>query len=253
MEKVLKEIKDLREIIDEKITTPNARLRNLKNAKKQRAKIDIEDLIKKLNILVAQYSVFILATGKQHDKFAELANEFGCFSVSGDELYDKVVESIPKHALQTGSMGPIITEQINIELERMSTDMGVLALPTVFYKTKYKGNIKKEGALKEKVAQAINDQVGSELIGYYAISKVKNQIIENNETINVVPIVIHTEDEKLILDFMKDFGRITQKIFLVTTGAKNFDEKTKELEIDSLRSVKRDNVEKTLGKIKELL
>ena len=68
------------------------------------------------------------------------------------------------------------------------------------------------------IRTAINEQVGSEIVGVNAVYSIVDKAIAKKHVAPVTPIILNTSDEKFALDLQTNLNRLKLKTFLVVAG-----------------------------------
>ena len=66
--------------------------------------------------------------------------------------------------------------------------------------------------------QAVNDQIGSEVVGLDAISSIVEKALEKKHSGSITPVLLNTSDEVFALDLQKNLTRLKTKTFVVVAG-----------------------------------
>lgn len=231
----------------------NPYLKRNKKGQITRAKEDLKELEIQYRSEVKNRAVFILVTGSQYENFSKMAEEeFGCFSINAEEFYKDIVEKIPSRLYTNYISSPSLFDHIASNFENRAIDIGIVGYTALIFESKYKKLLKNKEDALELVKQAFNDKVGSEVVGLDAIDKITPKAIKEQFIGKTVPIVLYSKDESLIKTLSKDLKRISNNVFIISAGSKI----TKEIKDNSLIAIKtvdKENLEKSLLKIKENL
>jgi hypothetical protein len=231
---ILKEIETNRSYAEMDVTMSNeATFRNrlgLKNAAMEtirRLKVNYKDELTKS-------TSFIVVTGPGRDQFAQLASSetFGCFVVDSDEFYKDLSARISPPSIK-----PSLFERENIRnlfnvaqnvLRDKAIELGVESYPPLFFNEKYNLGVNTVEEFLPIIKAAINDQVGSEMVGVSAIHSIVDGAIKRGHAAVVTPVILNTADEKFALDLEKNLKKhvlpdgtyrgMTENVFLVIAG-----------------------------------
>lgn len=180
------------------------------------------------NELMASTS-FIIVTGSARNAFSELASseKFECFSVDSEELYRDLVSSVDPQLFGRENAKGLFNIIDNV-LRDKAVDLGIRSYPTLSFSDKYNSAVNNAEDLVSLVKTAINDQVGSEIVGLNSVYSIVDEAIKRNHSATVTPVILNTSDEKFALDLQKNLKRrrhsdgtysgLTDKVFLVVSG-----------------------------------
>jgi hypothetical protein len=231
----------------------NPHLRRAVLGNKKRAKDDLINLFEEARNVVRENCTFILVTGSQDKKFADIASEeYSCFTQVGEEFYEKLMSDINPRIYSNQISGPALFDLVGAAFEDMALSMGINSYPPLLFEQQFKKVLKDKKDATEVVTRAFNKKVGAEVVGYYSINSATSKVIDTNFEGSVVPIVLYSKDIELIKEFASNFRKITKNVFVVSTGSK-IDEDIKTHSIAYIKSVTTEVVEKTLKTIREAL
>ena len=188
---------------------------------KKRAQQNLEDLFLDYRNHVTSNSVFILPKGKQSDKFVELATEeFSCFDISGDELYNIIADGVDKRYYDNQVSSPALFDIFMGVFNDICNTIGIVGYPVVLFDSKYSRRLTSREDLVNLIKEAFNGTVGSELAGIYAVDKVARKAIEKGYSGTTIPIVIHTEDKALSDSLAVSLKKLSPNVFQVPATKK---------------------------------
>lgn len=231
------------------VNSRRMRLGNIMQAKEQ-----LRSLSQEYRKALISRATFIVVTGGQASKFAELAEaEFSCFSVNADDFYNEVTSKVPVQLYQNVSSSQNLFEHIASAIEDRARVLDIESYPALIFESKFKKNLKNKEEMLQLAKVAINDKIGAEIVGLDALNKVTQRVIDSDLSGKTIPIVLFTEDTSIVEDLAKGLKRsLSRNTFIISTGSK-VDEKIKNISLSSLKSVSSESVEKSLVKIKENL
>lgn len=257
MQEIIKEIaKDKELVASEKalqeVTNPHVRRTRMGHITK--AKENLKELFLQYRQALQDSAVFILVTGPECEKFAERSSseDFSCFAQDGDEFYKELTEGIPAVLYQGKQASRGLFDHFNSQFEARASHIGIVGFNAMLFESKYKKVMNNKADLVSTFKQAFNDKVGSEAVALDVVDKVANRAYDNNFDGKVAPIVVFSKDEDLIKDFSRNFKKVSNNVFIISTG-KRINKELKQNSICSLKEVDDDGIEKSLLKIKENL
>ena len=165
-------------------------------------------------------AIFIVVTGDKKDSFVSVATEkFKCFSANPNELYEDLANSIPEALYKGKESLTGIFDILGRYLEDKATDLNLAEYNQLIFKSKYQMALKDKADLVSLIRTAINEQIGSEIVGIQAIASLTNTAIDKGHGLKVIPVVLPVEDELLALSLESSLKRLrTRGVHLVTAG-----------------------------------
>lgn len=215
---ILSEINSLKPFVNEDVDSGPIETMTARRGRKRQAEDNLKRLREQYIQDLLRSSVFILVTGAARDEFAAVANEkFGCFSANPEGFYNELAARFPEGLL--GREAPAsLFDILGRHLEDVANDMGVLGYPQMIFKAHYDRPVTSKTELVQLIKAAINEQVGGELAGVYAVRSIADKAIELNHDAPITPIVLATDDEKLVTDLSDALTRLTPRVFVATAG-----------------------------------
>jgi hypothetical protein len=210
----------------------------------------------RLRLLFPQYAVelvkattFILVLGEHSDKFASVAKaEADCFVYDLEKYYDAIVDKINPINYVGQTYSPTTVQLLNNTLMEIGMDLDMVAsIPAVVYSSKHAQLIRNRTHFKEIVKQVVNEYIGGDFAGLYAVRQITQEAIDADFSGNFFPMVVYSPDMSLI-SAANDFAKIGKYIFTVFAG-KEADQKSKEF-FDSVPNPDKMSVIASLKKIR---
>jgi hypothetical protein len=164
-------------------------------------------------------SVFIIVTGQNRQAFCDMASNesFECFSVDSEALYRDLVSRVDNRLFGHEKIHNFFNILSNC-LEDKALELDLQSYNSLAFRTEYSSIINTPEDLVGVLKRAINDQVGSELVGINAIHSIVDKAIERKHAAAITPVVLNCPDETLALVLNKDLKRLTSRVFLVSAG-----------------------------------
>jgi hypothetical protein len=195
-------------------------------------------------------TAFIVVTGDGRDSFGQLASgdNFGCFLADPEEFYKDLASRINPTLFGREGVRQLFNIAGNI-LEDKALELDINSYPMLMFNEKYNSAVNSVEDFVPLIRNAVNDQVGSEIVGINAIHSIVDKAIGKNHSASVTPVVLNTADEKFALDLQNNLKRLTGKVFLVVAGkaSKNL-YKTKEVVL--VKTVSEESVGEALATIR---
>lgn len=165
-----------------------------------------------------QTSTFILVSGEGKDSFASIAaSDFNCFSADPEALYKVLADKIDPQLYLNRSTADAL-DVATRHLEDLASDLGIVEFSMIQWKQAYARILTSKEDLVALIKQAINEQVGSELVGIYTVKSLVDTAIAANHSSQVTPIVLPTNDDGLIAELKGGLEAFGTKSFAITAG-----------------------------------
>lgn len=252
LSRVLEEIKNVKPLAEEDISSGPRETYAGREGRKRNAIDRMKTLKERYIEELRLSSVFIFVVGSYKDQFSELAaKEFNCFSADPEELYKDLANRLPAELYDNKTPTANLFDIMSRHLEDKANEMQVLGYPLITMKQEYFRAINGKEDFVNLIKEAINDQVGSEMAGLCIIRSLADKAIDTGHGSKITPIVLATDDEKLVLDLNSSLGRIGARSFLVAAGKGAKSLKTVEGTFMIKESTK-ENVENVLTTINKL-
>jgi len=243
---ILDQIKEQKTIAQQDLDIVSPRVLPYKKGQVDSAKAKLEQLHIDYKNELLKNSVFILVTGDKSESFAKIAEDsFKCFSVDGQSFYREILEQVNPHLYKGKQVNASVFEAIGNVLETKMKNLDIMSYNQLMFDSKYSRVVKDEMEMLEVVKDSINDIIGSEVIGVDALEKVTLKAIDKNYKSKIVPILLHTEDEKLVKTLSEGLKKINPKVVSVVAG----ETKTNVSSKIALDDVNKKKVEETLKTI----
>jgi hypothetical protein len=164
-------------------------------------------------------SAFIMVNGDERDAFADIATrDFGCFTADPEALYKDLASRIPPELYLNRSSSSDAFDVLSRHLEDIANDLGIQSYPFLLWKQDYARSLTSEQELVALIKQAVNEQVGSELVGIYSVNKILDDAIAAKHSDDITPIILPTNDVSLITDLKTNLARLGTNSFIITAG-----------------------------------
>ena len=231
------------------VNARRVRLGNIMQAKEQ-----LRLLAQEYRKALISRAAFAIVTGSQAEAFAKVAEtDFNCFSVNVEDFYAEVTANVPPVLYQGVTSSQNLFEHIAHAIEDKARELSIESYPALIFESKFKKMINNKEEMLQLAKEAINDKVGSEIVGLDALHKITQKVIDSELSGKIIPVVLITEDASVVEELSKGMKRsLSRNTFIISTGTK-VDKKLKEMSLDVVKSVDSDSVEKTLLKMKQNL
>ena len=233
------------------INNPNVVRQKLGHIK--RAKEDLKQLFYDYRKEVQNRAAFIIVTGDKAEGFVKTTEKgFGCYGVDAEILFKEIGKQIPTPIYLNKSSSPALFDYFAAKFGDRALDIDIIGHPHLGFESKYNKVLKSEEDMVNLMKKAFNEKVGAEVIGLDAIDRVAERAVNDGYAGKTVPIVLHTQDEELIIELSKTLKKLTGNIFIVSAG-KVASKKIQNAFIAQIKSVNKKSVETVLKTIKENL
>lgn len=192
--------------------------------------------------------IFIVVTGKDRDAFCAEVPQFGCFAADADQLYRDLISSI-NPTLFGKERTQYLFGSVADALYEKAIVLGITSYNHLQFNQNYSAYVNSAEELLPIIRAAVNQQVGSELVGIYTLHNILDQAIAAKHDNPVTPIVLNVPDETFALQLLRDLPRLNSKVFAVAAGkasrafltegavaVKNVSKDSVESALDSIRS-----------------
>lgn len=251
LETIIKEMKTLQPFAAEDTEVGPPETMNGRRGRKNQAIQRLSDLRREYSENLLQSAVFIIVAGGKRQEFSDIATgeKFGLYSSDPESFYQDLANRVPQ-VLYTKNASPSnLFDILGRHLEDKMRELGIESYNQLIFKEKYISAVGTAEEFAQVVKAAVNEQIGSEIVGIQAANSIVEKALENNHAAKTTPIILSTGDNNLALLLASDLGRITQRVFVVNAG-----KSTKELraveEALNLKEVSEDSVMATLDTIK---
>lgn len=166
-----------------------------------------------------QSAVFIVVTGSLKSDFVTMATEgFKCFSADSEAFYNDLASRVSP-ALYEGKEGiSNIFDVLGRYLEDKAIELDLSSYPQLIFKQQYRRVISNKEEFTALVKQAVNDQVGTEIVGIQAVNSLVGPAIDKGHADKITPIILSTNDELFANQLLTNLPRLTSRVFLVVAG-----------------------------------
>lgn len=249
LQQLVEKIKANKVLADEDVETGAPETLNARRGRQRQA-------VEQLKLLRTQYAqelmrsvVFILAVGSDSKELADaLEKDYGVLKADPELFYTELASRVNPQLYKGRESTSSMFDTLSSHLEDVALKLGIVGYPQLIFKASYRRMLNDENDFRELVKLAINDQVGSEIVGIQAVQAVTDTAIEKGHADRVTPIVLSLDDPNLAVSLLDTLRRLTPNVAMVTVGKapKGF----KERSINTLKNVNQENVEYTLNLIK---
>jgi len=219
LSKTLEEIKVQKPLAEEDISQGPRETYQGREGRKRNAINRLKDLKEQYIDELRTSAVFILVAGSAKDQFAETAKaEFKCFTSDPEGFYKDLANRLPVTLYNQKTPPSNLFDIMGRHLEDKATEMKIEGYPLMVFKAKYQRHCEGKEDFVQLIKEAINDQVGSEIVGLHVVRTLADEAIAAEHGGKLTPIVLTTSDEKFALDLKGNLGRIGSRAFLVAAG-----------------------------------
>ncbi len=258
LESVLKEINVHKPHANENVEEGPVETLNGRRGRKHQALEQLIVLKRQYRLDLLRSAVFIIVAGSQRKEFETVATgePFKLFSADPEYFYNDLSNRVPP-VLYLGKEGEQnLFDVLGRHLEDKMMELDANQYNQLVFKAKYLKPVKSQEEFKAIVKEAINDQIGSEIVGIQAVTSILDDAINRNHVGKTTSVVLSVNDEKLTQDLLKDLGTRGNKVLLVLAGKapKNLVSYTSEtVGVLKVKDVTEESVKTTLDQIKSLI
>jgi hypothetical protein len=220
LESILKDIHSYQPFANENVEDGPMETLNGRRGRKNQA-------IEQLRVLKAQYrtellksAVWIVVTGSESKEFETIATgeAFKLFASNPEQFYSDLANRVaPTLYLQKEGVSNLF-DVLGRHLEDKMGELGAEQYNQLIFKEKYIKPIKNQAEFAAIVKEAINEQMGTEIVGIQSVTSILDDAIARNHSGRTTSILLPTNDDKLVLDLMRDLGIRGNRAVLVVAG-----------------------------------
>lgn len=220
LESTIKELKALKPFVEEDVESGPAETLSGRRGRKNQAIEQTKELRRRYVLELIDSAVFIVVCGSERSNFETIATgeKFNLFSVDPEYFYHDLANRVhPSNYKGRASAGDLF-DIVGRHLEDKMNELGLNEYNQMVFRETYIEDIQNVEQFTELLKRAINEQVGSEIVGVQSINLIVDKAIASGYSSRTTPIVLNTQDEKLATDLLKDLTRLTKCVFLVNAG-----------------------------------
>jgi len=185
-----------------------------------KAKTDLEEVYMQFRKSIINNAFFVIAQGQDHKQFAEIAEkDFGCFTLDVTDFLKLITDPVDKSNYIGRQFNQQAADCVNNELDILARNIGILGLVSLTDHPSLAGAIQNQEDFMEKTAKAIHLDIGSELIGMYAVDMVAQKAINHDKASAVYPIVINMEKALFANNLVEHLPNLGLPTFVVTANS----------------------------------
>lgn len=250
LDAIIKEMKTLKPFADEDPDSGPAETMVGRRGRKQQAIQRLSDLRLQYAQDLLRSAVFIIVAGAKRAEFETIATgeKFSLFSADPETFYTDLANRIHPSLYTKNASQSNLFDILGRHLEDKMRELGLSEYNQLIFKEKYISKVDTPEDFAQVIKIAINEQIGSEIVGVQASASIVDKAIQTGHSAKVTPIVLSTGDEKLAIQLSGDLGRITPRVFLVNAGKTSKELRGVEESIQ-LKEVTEDSVKSTLDQI----
>jgi hypothetical protein len=146
-------------------------------------------------------AVFLIVTGSAQEEFTAVASNeiFGSFTADPEDFFKNIVSRLDPKLFGRESPRNFFSIVSNI-LEDKMMELDVISYNPLNFSDRYNSAVNKPEDLTRLIRAAINDQIGTEIVGLNAVFSIVDKALEKQHEGPFTPIVLNTSDEKFALE-----------------------------------------------------
>lgn len=219
LEQIVKEIKQLRPFAEENVEVGPKETLSGRRGRKSQAIDRLTTLVREYKQELLRSAIFIVVSGSLKQEFVDtsVAN-YDCLAADPEEFYNDLASRIPS-TLYLGKEGlSNVFDVIGRHLEDKAMQLDLSSYPQIIFKQQYSRALNSKEDFTSLVKEAINEQMGAEIVGIQAVASITKGAIEKGHKEVFTPILLATDDDNLTKALLKDLRRLTHRVLLVGTG-----------------------------------
>jgi hypothetical protein len=219
-------MKNLAQRIQEKTLAANDDLKDTTNStramregNKRAAKEALGDLRTKFSQLLLQKASYIVISGTNSQELYDLVvAEKNTLVFDPETFYADVLNAIEPRMYMDKKVDGTMFQGLTNAFEQIGNKIGIQSLPQLNFKAEYQQMISDKEQALELVKKVVSADVGTEILGIYAMSALLDAAIERSKENSFMPVAIIANDETLALALVKDLKRLSPNVFLAAAG-----------------------------------
>ena len=218
---ILQEIEKTKPIAELDLTLGNENTFRGREGMKRAAIDKLEQLKTDYKKALVESTFFIILTGANRTLFNEVASnpDFECFSVDPDNFYNDLSSRVDEKLFGRESTKYLFNIANNALYDK-ALEIGISrnSLTEIKFDERYNTAVKNHQELANLLKLAVNQQIGSEIVGLDALSSIVNKALEKKHASSITAVLLNTGDENFALDLQKNLTRLKTKTFIVVAG-----------------------------------
>lgn len=217
---IIQKIREQQELTKKEIV-PDPRTYNTQLGNIKRAQENLDMLFMELRDEVRKNMVLILASGKNAEDFAKIAEaEFSCISMDAEGVFKQIAGYVSDDFIGKVASPSIIDIAMGA-MSDLSHEIGILGYNYPQFKTNPDArqlNTRKD--LEELIMQVFNREIGAELVALKAVHDATRKIMDTDFEGKKVPLVLFSQNKELMEKIAQDSKALTSRVFLVNNTKK---------------------------------
>lgn len=254
LENVLKEIQTYKPFAEENVEAGPIETLNGRRGRKNQAIEALIRLKRDYRSDLLKSALFIIVAGSQRNEFETIATgeKFNLFSADPEQFYKDLANRVSP-SLYVGKEGVSnLFDVLGRHLEDKMGELDVNQYNQLIFKEKYIKTARNQEEFAQIVKEAINEQIGSEIVAIQSVTSILDNAIARNHAGKTTSIVLSTGDEKLATDLLRDLDSRGNRALLVLAGKASKTLKSLE-NVISVKESTEETVKTALDQIKSAL
>lgn len=218
LDTTIKKLKELKPFAEENVEEGPYETLNGRRGRKNNAIEQISNLKRQYLSELLSGAIFIIAVGSKRDDFEKLATSkpFSLFSTDPETFYKDLANRVDRRVYGAAGQSDIF-DILGRHLEDKMLELGLTQYNQLIFRESYIQPINNVEQLTNLLKTAINEQIGSEIVGIQAVNSIADKAVEIEHKTPTTPIVLNTKDETLALDLIRDL-QLKRPAYLVVVG-----------------------------------
>lgn len=219
LKNTLAEIKRLKPIAEEDVNSGAPETLNARRGRKNQAVEALKRLRREYKTEMQIGSVFLISTGSSREETTkQIVEAHKWFQADPENFYADLAKRVaPALYLNKTSVSNVF-DVLGRHLEDKMMELDINEYNQLIFKAEYAEKISSQEEFTRLIKKAINNQIGSEIVGIQSIEGLVDQAIEQGHDKPIMPIVLTTNDTDLIQSLVKDLPRLTSQVFVIGSG-----------------------------------
>lgn len=220
LETILKEIKEVKPFAEEDVDSGPMETLAGRRGRKTQAIERLKQLRRQYTTDIMRTAQYLIVVGSQRDQLASAltAPKVGLFSADPQQFYKDLAGRVSPTLYQGRSTVHDLFDVLGRYLEDKANELDIVGYPQLIFKERYVRSVNSLPEFTSLVQQVINEQMGSEVVGIQAVNSIIDNAIQKGHDSKSTSIVLNVESPQLATDLLRDFARLSNRVYLLVAG-----------------------------------
>jgi hypothetical protein len=220
LDTTIQKIKELKTIAETEVTEHPVETLRGRRGQQIQALEQLRDLRISYRRDLLNTAMFFVVLGSERKTFEQITTQkkIGFFSADPEEFFADLSRRVAP-ALYAGKESVSnVFDVLGRHLEDKANELDIVGYPQLIFRESYVSTLSNEKDFAKLVRRAVNEQMGSEVVGVQAVNSILDKAIDKGHSSKTTPIVLSTDDVEFALKLSLDLQRLTSRVFLVQAG-----------------------------------